>query len=103
MTDRGGVEPQIGGFSASNDGWLFAGSLTFDDAAEVLEAAQKLPLPANGVIDFAGMMQADSSALAVLIALRRRAKAEGRTLRLERLPAALHSLAVVYGVEELLA
>ena len=35
--------------------------------------------------------------------LKRRAAAEGRTLAIEGLPQSLHSLAVVYGVEDLLA
>jgi phospholipid transport system transporter-binding protein len=92
----------IGGFSSSNDGWIFGGALTLDDAAQVLRASSEMPLPANGVVDFSGLMHADSSALAVMIALRRRARAEGRDLELRGLPAALRSLAVVYGVENLL-
>ena len=92
----------VGGFSSSEDGWTFGGALTLDDAAQVFQAASGLPLPQNGVVDFSGLMQADSAALAVMIALRRRARPEGRTLQLRGLPAALRSLAVVYGVENLL-
>jgi phospholipid transport system transporter-binding protein len=92
----------VGGFSASNGGWLFAGALTLDDAADVLQASQALPLPVNGVVDFSGLMHADSAALAIMIALKRRATAEGRTLTLAGLPASLRSLAVVYGVDNLL-
>jgi phospholipid transport system transporter-binding protein len=94
-------QPAIGGFTASERGWLFAGALTLDDAAGVLAAANAMPLPANGVIDMRGMMHADSSALAVVIALRRRGAAEGRKLSVVGLPPSLHSLAVVYGVEDL--
>ena len=94
--------PFVGGFSTSNDGWLFAGALTFDDAAAVLEASKELPLPANDVVDFGGLMQADSSALAVMIALKRRASAEGRSLAIRGMPASLRSLAIVYGVDNLL-
>lgn len=94
--------PAVGGFSSSNEGWVFAGALTLEDAAGVLQASQALPLPANGVVDFGGLMQADSSALAVMMALKRRATAEGRTLTMRDLPASLRSLAVVYGVENLL-
>ena len=94
-------QPAIGGFSASERGWLFAGALTLDDAAGVLAAANAMPLPANGVIDMRGMMHADSSALAVLIALRRRASGEGRRLSVVGLPPSLRSLAIVYGVEDL--
>jgi len=92
----------VGEFSASNDGWLFAGALMLDDAASVFEASQALPLPANGVVDFSGLMQADSAALAVMMALKPGASADGRVLWLRGLPASLKSLAVVYGIEHLL-
>ena len=52
--------PAVGAFAASSEGWAFAGALTLDDAAKVLEASQALPLPANGVVDFGGLMQADA-------------------------------------------
>jgi phospholipid transport system transporter-binding protein len=101
--NRASETASVGGFAASNDGWIFAGALTFDDAADVLRASQELPLPANGVVDFSGLTHADSAALAVVIALKRRAAGEGRTLTVRRLPASLQSLAVVYGVENLIA
>ncbi len=94
--------PFVGGFSASNDGWLFAGALTLDDAASVLEESKQLALPANGVVDFGGLMQADSAALAVMMALKRRAAAEGSALAIHGMPASLRSLAVVYGIDDLL-
>ena len=93
--------PTIGAFTASERGWAFAGALTLDDAAAVLEASRAMPLPANGVVDLSGMLQADSAALAMIIALRRRATAEGRTLSINGLPPTLRSLAIVYGVENL--
>lgn len=103
---NGGVAspaPSGGAFTASDEGWTFAGALTLGDAAAVLEATRQMPLPASGVVDLGAMTQADSAALAVVIALRRRAAAEGRTLSIAGVPAALRSLAVVYGVEDLLA
>ena len=98
----GGDAVETGGFSASNDGWRFAGALTFDDAAAVLEASQALPLPVSGVVDFSGLMHADSAALAVMIALRRRGTEEGRTLAIRNIPPSLRSLAAVYGIDDLL-
>ena len=92
-----------GTFAASNDGWIFAGALTLDDAADVLRASEAMPLPANGAVDFSGLTHADSAALAVMIALKRRATSEGRALTVHRMPASLHSLAVVYGVDNLIA
>lgn len=93
---------QGGAFSIVDGGWAFGGALTLDDAAEVLESSQALALPERGVVDFGGLMQADSAALAVMMALKRRAATEGRTLTLIGLPASLRSLAVVYGVEHFL-
>jgi len=93
---------EMGAFSSSSEGWMFGGALTLDDAAAVLDASSELPLPESGVVDFGGLMQADSAALAVMMALKRRAASEGRTLAMRGLPGSLHSLAVAYGVENLL-
>ena len=92
----------VGAFSVSGAGWSFSGALTLDAAAEVLQASQALAFPANGAVDFSGLTHADSAALAVIMALKRRATAEGRTLAVGGLPASLQSLAIVYGVEDLL-
>ena len=104
MTDNNGGDDAVatGGFSASNDGWLFAGALTFDDAAAVLEASQSLPLPVSGVVDFSGLLHADSAALAVMIALKRRGTEQGRTLAIRNMPPSLRSLAAVFGIDDLL-
>jgi len=91
-----------GGFSASDGGWIFAGALTLGNAADVLRASKALALPANGIVDVSGVVHADSAALAVMISLKRRASGEGRTLKITGLPASLRSLAIVYGVEDLL-
>ncbi len=73
--------------SSPTDGrWTFAGTLTFADAAAVFEASRKLPLPATGVVDLAGLAHADSSALAVMLALKRRAVGEGSRLAFAAIP-----------------
>ena len=92
-------------FAQTDNGarWVFQGTLTMDDAARVLDDAEALPLPAQGIVDFRGLLQADSAALAVMIALKRRATAEGRALTLTSLPEGLKSLAIVYGIEKLLS
>jgi len=92
------------GFAATKDGrWMYSGMLTLQNAGRVFAVASKMPLPSSGTIDFSGLAQADSAALAVAIALKRRAAAERRTVSLQALPATLMTLAVAYGVEELLA
>ena len=55
------------------------------------------------MVDFTGLAQADSAALAVMIAVLRRGRAEGHPITLAGVPDTLQSLAVVYGVEDLLA
>jgi len=92
-----------GGFAATAKGWTFAGTLTFADAAAVFEAARGLALPGTGVVDLAGLVHADSSALAVMLALKRRAAREGARLVFASIPSGILALAHVYGVEELLA
>jgi phospholipid transport system transporter-binding protein len=91
-----------GGFSTSNAGWTFTGALTLDDAAAALEASHALPLPDSGVVDFSGLTHADSAALAVMLALKRRGTEEGRTLGIRGIPPSLRSLAAVYGIDDLL-
>jgi phospholipid transport system transporter-binding protein len=92
-----------GAFAVAGDRWQFAGRLTFDDAAAILAAADAMPLPVSGVIDLSGLAHADSAALAVLLALRRRAAAERRDIVFAAMPPAVASLARVYGIEDLLA
>ena len=99
MTD----DPAPSAFAADADRWTFSGVLTFDDARAVLDAAASLPLPKSGVVDLSGLAHADSAALAVLLALLRRAKAErSHPLRFVGVPPMLDSLARVYGIEDLI-
>jgi phospholipid transport system transporter-binding protein len=90
-----------GGFAIDGDAWRYHGALTLDNAADVMTAADAMALPASGIVDLAALAPADSAALAVVMALRRRAQAEGRTLHVANMPSALQSLAVVYGVDDL--
>ena len=92
-----------GGFAATAKGWIYTGKLTFTDAAAVFEASRELALPETGVVDLAGLGAADSSALAVMLALKRRAAVEGSHLVFASVPPGILALAHVYGVEELLA
>ena len=92
-----------GGFVAAGDGWTYAGTLTFANATAVFEACGELALPAAGSVDLAGLGHADSTALAMMLALKRRAAREGKPISFASVPPGLHRLARVYGVEELLA
>ena len=83
--------------------WSYSGALTFANASQVFAAAVAMPLPTTGEIDLSGVVAVDSSAVAVLLALRRRAAEEGKLLVLMHVPAALSALADLYSVEDLLA
>jgi phospholipid transport system transporter-binding protein len=92
------------GFAPVGDGtrWSYAGALTCANARAALAGAVALPLPTEGEVDLRDVDAIDSAAVAVLLALKRRADEEGRPLRFVGVPAALASLAQVYGVEEIL-
>ena len=92
------------GFAPDEDGarWTYAGELTSTNAGPVLAAAAALNLPGTGEIDLTDAEGIDSAAVAVLLALKRRAADEGRPLRFVGIPAALASLAELYGVKEIL-
>lgn len=96
-------EAPADGFALSAGGaeWRYHGSLTFENAASVYAASTELPLPTAGRVDLAEVTQVDSSALAVMLAVMRRARGSGQTLTLANVPAASATLARVYGVGEL--
>lgn len=77
--------------------------LTHDTAGDVLAQAIDRIDAGETQIDCAGLTHFDSSALAVLLALRRHASRRGATLAFTNLPAGLASLALVYGVDHLLS
>mgnify|MGYP003381323366 CR=1 FL=1 len=54
------------------------------------------------VVDATALTRFDSSALAVLLELRRESLAHGKNLRIRALPVRLRDLATVYGIAELL-
>lgn len=54
------------------------------------------------VVDASGLHRFDSSVLALLLAIRRDGQAVGRRFAVRALPERLRSLAVVYGVADLL-
>jgi phospholipid transport system transporter-binding protein len=106
MTESPPLAPVAAGRFVTDDGgarWKFHGALTMDVAAAALESADAMPLPSTGIVDFSALLQADSAALAVIIALKRRAHAEQHPLMVVGLPASLMSLAVVYGIDGLVA
>jgi phospholipid transport system transporter-binding protein len=86
----------------SADGLLLKGSITFNDALEwrdeVLAAIDRDGL----TLDLAGIEEADSSAVSLLLEWQREAKARGLRVVYAHLPQAIVSLAEVYGVSALI-
>lgn len=90
------------GFQVEGERWAPSGPLTMDSVSTVLSASVETALPASGVVDLERIEAVDSAAVALLLAWKRRADAEGKPLVFDHLPASLASLAQLYGVEELL-
>jgi phospholipid transport system transporter-binding protein len=81
---------------------LLKGAITFDDAREWREAVLK-ELDRDGlVIDLAGIAEADSTALSLMLEWQREAKARGFGITFAHLPAAIVSLAEAYGISSLI-
>jgi phospholipid transport system transporter-binding protein len=81
---------------------LIAGPLTLGNVAAVLAEGRALLAEGVGTVDLAEVTELDSSALALLLAWLREAKAGGRALAFANLPASLQTIARLYGVEDLL-
>ena len=67
-----------------------------------LQAQVQASQPAPVLVDASALHDFDSSALAVLLGLRRVASALGRTVQVTGMPARLRELATLYGVLDLL-
>ena len=104
MTERSACEEAGAGFAPGVDNarWTYAGSLTYANAGAVLAAALELSLPTGGEIDLNDVDAVDSAAVAVLLALKRHALDEGRSLVFANVPRVLAALADLYGVDAML-
>lgn len=81
---------------------ILESELTLEHASRLLtEGSEEI---ANGarVLDFAHAGKVDSSALSLMLAWRRRARAAGQSLEFRNVPDSLMSLANLYGVSELI-
>lgn len=85
--------------------WLLPEQLTMQSAAQALGALKRELSSLSGpvlVIDAQRLRVFDSSAVAVLLELRRELQADGRSLSLRHPPQRLSDLVSLYGVSELL-
>jgi len=79
-----------------------AGPLDFGTVTRLLpQGSAAIASGAASVIDLGGVLESDSSGLALLIEWLSVAKAAGRTLRYENMPAQLHQLALLSDVDKL--
>lgn len=82
--------------------WALSGPLVMDSVAPLLGSSASRPLPENGVIDMTNVQRVDSAAVALMLAWKRRAANEAKPISFAGVPASITSLAVLYGVAELL-
>lgn len=76
--------------------------ITTENAAALIEVGAAALRAGETTIDLASVMQVDSAAVALLLRWRREAKAIGKSVTFVNVPAALCSLATLYGMEEVL-
>ena len=88
---------------ATRDGFLLSGPVTIATASQVIDAARDhWPDSGVSVIDFSGVIEADSAALALIFKWQRDAARKGRQIRCVNIPANVFALARLYGVEDLI-
>jgi phospholipid transport system transporter-binding protein len=84
------------------DRLIVTAPLIMDNARALLEAGRDALLEGEQVIDLCQVVEADSSALAVMLGWMRAASLSRSTLKFTNIPAGVRSLAELYGVTELL-
>ena len=86
------------------DSLFLDGALTLETVSELAGAVQEHLRQGARVVDFRGVTEVDSAALALALEwLRQTAESKSKTgLRLANLPVAMQNLAKLYGVSELL-
>jgi phospholipid transport system transporter-binding protein len=84
-------------------GFTLAGPLTIATASLYIDAARThWPQDGDAIIDFTGVTEADSAALALIFKWQRDAEKKGRKIRCLNIPANVIALAKLYGVDALI-
>ena len=78
------------------------GPLTIANAAQLAEEGRRMFVAERVVVDLEGVTEVDSAGVSLLLEWRRAASSANRQIEFVHLPANLKSLAVLYGVAELL-
>ena len=81
---------------------MVEGAVTFDTVPGLVEAANEHLAQGVKAVDFSGVAEIDSAAVALALEWMRQARRVNVTLRFANLPDSMHNLAKLYGVSELL-
>ena len=87
---------------AESSTMLSLDALTFDNAQAALDQGCAALAAGETVFDLGGVKATDSTAVALMLAWERRARASGRSLKFINVPGNIDALAAVYGVDGLL-
>ena len=81
---------------------IVSGPVTLANAADLLEEGRRHLAAGVRSVDFGGVTEMDSAAVALCLAWLRDAKAAGGALTFSNLPESLQTIARLYGVDKLL-
>jgi len=84
------------------DRLLFEGPVTIGTVTALLAQCRQLLAPGVAVLDFKGVTEVDSAAVALALECMREARRRKLDLSFANLPAAMRNLAQLYAVSELL-
>ena len=84
------------------DSLILEGAVTLETVPRLVAAADELFRQGARIVDFRGVTEVDSAAVALALEWLRRAHDAGTGLQLANLPDAMENLAKLYGVSELL-
>lgn len=88
--------------AVANERLKVTGPMLIANAAGLREAGEAALIGGASVVDLADVVEADSSAVAVLLAWTRIANERGQALTIVGVPTSVRSLASLYGVMDLL-
>ena len=86
-----------------NNQLKITGAVIIDSVRTLLEGGRGYCVANDVTLDFSGVDEVDSSALALILEYRRAAESAGKRVSVSNLPASLESLADLYGVTDLIA
>ena len=86
-----------------NNQLKITGTVIIDSVRTLLEGGRGYCVANDVTLDFSGVDEVDSSALALILEYRRAAESAGKRVTVSNLPASLKTMADLYGVTDLIA